>query len=255
MPDDVLALCRWPQLDGVYSTALRSAVEFALAETTPLGIIATGTVIRGHAHPASDIDLYVIHDAPYRRRVQRFFHGVPAEIFINPPHAVRAYFPSEHRDGRRLTAHMLATGFVVLDRDPVVEQLRIESREWLGRPEMFSAEDAQRARYAAASHLEDGADITFIDATAAALILGRAVTQSLEYWLRSRGRPIPRSKDLVATIAAFDLELSRLVEGFVNAESSAERLEFAHRIGDFTLGTRGFFEWDSGQDPMPESSG
>jgi len=251
MTDSLLAQCRWPALDSVYTAALRSAVEFVLAETTPLGIIATGTIIRGQANPASDIDLYVIHDAPYRRRVQRFFGGVPTEIFINPPHAVRAYFPDEHHSGRRLTAHMLATGFVVLDRDAAVEQLRAESRAWLDRPDTYSAPDAERARYAAASSLEDGADITRIDPTAAALILAGAVTRGLEHWIRSQGQPLPRAKELVASVGAMDPELRRLVEQFVNAASPAERLDFAHRIGDRTLQTRGFFEWDSGRDPMP----
>ncbi len=193
----LLAACRWPSLIEPHATALRRAVEFVLGETTPLGIIATGTVIRGHADPASDIDLSVLHDAPYRRRVQRFFEGVPTEIFINPPHAVRSYLVSEQRAGRRITAHMLATGFVVLDRDPIVEQLLAESHDWLVRPEVFAPDDAQRARYAAASLLEDGADVTPVDSAVAALILGRAVTQMLEYWLRSRGRPIPRTKALV----------------------------------------------------------
>src|SRR5262252_3559240 len=116
MSDSLLELCRWPELGEPYADALRQAVAFVLVETDPVGIVATGTVIRGEAHPASDIDLYVLHDAPYRRRVQRFFAGVPTEIFINPAQAVRSYFRDEHRTGRRITAHMLATGFVVLDR-------------------------------------------------------------------------------------------------------------------------------------------
>lgn len=124
MEQDLLATCRWPELAEPHAGALHQAVEFILAETSPIGIIATGTVVRGEAHPASDIDLYVVHEAAYRRRVQRFFNHVPTEIFINPPSAVRSYFPSEHRDGRRYTAHMIATGVVILDGDPVIERLR-----------------------------------------------------------------------------------------------------------------------------------
>jgi hypothetical protein len=251
MGDNPLDACRWPPLPEPYAGALRSAVAFVFAETVPLGIIATGTVIRGEAHPASDIDLYVLHDAPYRRRVQRFFQGVPTEIFINPPHAVRAYFPEEQKDGRRITAHMLATGVVILDHDPVVEQLRAESREWLSRPEVLSPDDVQRARYAAACHLEDGADTTPVDSTVAVLILGRAVTQMLEFWLRSRGRALPRAKALVAEVSAIDAGLGRLVMEFAQATSPAARLDFAFQIGDRTLAARGFFEWDSGPSALP----
>ena len=251
MGNTLLDACRWPVLSEPHAGALRRAVAFTLAETDPLGIIATGTVIRGEAHPASDIDLYVLHDAPYRRRVQRFFQGVPTEIFMNPPHAVRSYFPNEHRDGRRFTAHMLATGFVVLDRNPVVEQLRAESRGWLARPDELSPADAQRARYAAATHLEDGADTTPVDGAVAALILARAVTQMLEFWLRSHGRPIPRAKALVSEVTTLDPALGEMVHRFVSAASPTERLDAAQQIGDRVLHARGFFEWDSGPDPMP----
>src|SRR5688572_4248381 len=254
MNDVLLAQCRWPSLPARFGAALRSAVAFVLSETEPLGIIATGTVIRGDAHPASDIDLYVLHEPLYRRRIQRFFHGVPTEIFINPPQAVRSYFPSEHASGRRITAHMLATGVVVFDRDPAVEQLRAESRDWLARPEVLSGRDAEQVRYAAATHLEDGADLTAIDDTAAALILARAVTQMLEYWIRARGRPIPRAKALVAEVTALDPRLGRLVSQFVTASSAADRLKFAQHIGDCTIQARGFFEWDSGPDPVSESA-
>src|SRR4051812_32619514 len=107
MNASLLEHCLWPSLADPYASALRSSVGFVLEEFDPIGIIATGTVIRGEAHPASDIDLYVLHRAAYRRRVQRFFDGVPTEVFVNPPHTVRSYFADEHRSGRRLTAHML----------------------------------------------------------------------------------------------------------------------------------------------------
>ena len=53
---------------------------------------------------------YVIHAQPQRQRLQRRFHGVPAEIFVNPPHTIRGYFENEHRDGRPCTVHMFVTG-------------------------------------------------------------------------------------------------------------------------------------------------
>ena len=255
MSDDPLDACRWPVLSEPHAGALRRAVEFVLAETDPIGIIATGTVIRGEAHPASDIDLYVLHDAPYRRRIQRFFEGVPTEIFINPPHSVRSYFRTEHRDGRRFTAHMLATGFVVLERGPAVEQLRAESREWLARPDELTPADAQRARYTAATRLEDGADTTPTDSAVALLILARSVTEMLEFWLRSHGRPIPRAKTLVSEVTALDPVLGDMVQRFATAALPDERLNAAQRLGERVLQARGFFEWDSGPDPVPPAAG
>lgn len=64
-----------------YASALREAVDFILAELEPVGIVASGTIIRGTAHRNTDLDLYVVRLGTHRRRVQRFFRGVPAEIF------------------------------------------------------------------------------------------------------------------------------------------------------------------------------
>ena len=58
----------------------------------------------------------MIHRGSFRQRVQKFFSGVPAEIFVNPPSGIEKYFTEEHAVRRPLTAHMLATGFVVTEQ-------------------------------------------------------------------------------------------------------------------------------------------
>ncbi len=73
---------------------------------TSHGIIVAGTHISGNPDPTSDLDIYVIHAHPQRQRIQKRFKGVPAEIFVNPPAAIRRYFAEEVR--RPSTAHMLA---------------------------------------------------------------------------------------------------------------------------------------------------
>lgn len=55
---------------------------------------------RGKPDASSDIDLYVINRKPFRQRLQRFFDGVPAEIFVNPEFKIPRYFAQEQRDGR-----------------------------------------------------------------------------------------------------------------------------------------------------------
>jgi hypothetical protein len=132
--------------------------------------------------------------------------GVPAEIFINPAHVIRSYLATERVEGRLITAHMLATGVVVFGADPVVEQLRMESRDWLTRRIALSPEQTVRARYAAATKFEDGADVSATDGPTAVMLLTQAVAQMLEYWFHSRGEAVARSKDLLASIRARDLE-------------------------------------------------
>ena len=132
--NELLGRCNWPELAEKYDTALRDAVEFIPERYTVSGIIVSGTIIRGAPDPASDLDIYVIHQQPFRQRLQKFFNQVPAEIFVNPPSAVERYFVEEQASRRPLTAHMLATGFVILNLDPVIDELRQKAASLLTQP-------------------------------------------------------------------------------------------------------------------------
>ncbi len=100
--------------------------------------------------------------------------------------------------------------------------------------------------------IESPSDATPIDSAVATLVRSRAATQMLEFWLRFQGQPIPRAKALVAEVAARDLALGGLVEQFTRAVTPDQRLDLAFQIADLTLHARGFFEWDSGPDPVHE---
>lgn len=69
MPSDRAPQCTWPPLAPPFDAALRDATDFVFQEADPVGVIATGTIIRGEAHASSDLDIYVIQPAPFRRRV------------------------------------------------------------------------------------------------------------------------------------------------------------------------------------------
>jgi hypothetical protein len=241
--------CRWPDLPQRYDTALRDAVSFVFHEYQPLGIVATGTIIRGTAHATSDLDIVVIHDGQFRRRIQRWFGDVPAEIFVNPPHQIRAYFAEEHRDAEPLTAHMLATGFVVFSASPVVDELRSEARAWLERPSRPSDGDIVRARYGAATRFEDALDVASTDEAAATMLFTLSVTSMVELYCRIHLGRVPRRKDLLAAVDASDATLGQVVRAFFTATSFRDRRILAEDLADVLIGTRGFFEWDSGEGP------
>ena len=91
----------------------------------PLGILIAGSFVRGEAGPTSDLDVFVIHDRPWRLRAQRRFAGVPAELFVNPPAQIRRYFASEHAAGRTITGLRLSSaGLARLDQLDVAARAR-----------------------------------------------------------------------------------------------------------------------------------
>ena len=241
----------WPSLPEPFASALRQAVEFIVQEVDPIGIVVAGTIIRGGAHANSDLDLYVIHLASHRRRIQRFFEGVPAEILINPPSAVRAYFGEEDQDGRRLTAHMLVTGTVIYSTDPVVDELRAEAAQWLTKDTRMSAFERVSTRYAIASRLEDALDVLNVDNVTATMLLADTVRAMLEFASKAESGRIPRPKDLLAHVAATHPRIAELAGEFFRAVDVSERARVAMAIADSTIGAHGFFPWDSGPGPAP----
>lgn len=72
-----------------YRRAFDTARRLIRVQFNPDGIVVSGTIARGNPDPASDLDILAVHHHPWRQRVQRFFDGVSAEIFVNPPEGIR----------------------------------------------------------------------------------------------------------------------------------------------------------------------
>ncbi len=243
---DLFVQCRWPDLPAPYAEALREAVAFILARCPDTrGIVVSGTILRGNPAPSSDLDIYVIRREPQRQRVQKFFNGVPAEIFINPAEKVADYFAGEAREARPITAHMLGTGFTILDRDDVIADLQARARHILQTPPDPSAESLTTARYMAAARYEDATDIARDRPETARMILSLAVCEMVHYHFRAAHRFVPRDKDLLDVLETWDAALGALVRRFYGAATIAETLSLAEQIADRTIETRGFFEWES----------
>ena len=245
MREDVMhSDCRWPALDEPYAAALRQAVDYVLAHLDVSGIIASGSIIRGNPDPASDLDIYVVHARPQRQRLQRFFHGVPTELFVNPPQSIRRYFAAEQRDGGPSTAHMLVTGSVVLKRDPVVDELIAEAHDWLAKtPDLDEATLTQR-RYFIADRFENAVDLHKRDPITARLLLYNAVFALLGYRFLAANRHRPRDKELLSALADLDAPLAQQMRDFDAAPTVAAQIAIAREVMQAVIGVTGFFEWE-----------
>lgn len=240
-----LAACSWPELAGKYDVALRAAVEFIFSRFDVVGIVACGSIIRGNPDPRSDFDLYVVNGKPFRQRIQRFFAGVPAEIFVNPLDQIRDYFEIEKAEGRPRTAHMLAAGFVVYQRDMVVEQLVTEAHELMAEP--FRLSEARRIwlRYAAVDLLDNAEDLREVDADNAGYMLHEAVTRMLEYAFLADSLYLPRPKELLRELEMHRPVVGLLAREFYRATNHDERFDATRRLATELLGETTFFEWEA----------
>ena len=249
MAEADLARCQWPPLTAKYAEALREAVAFVFAEFRPSGIVAAGSILRGEGDLRSDLDLFVIHAAPFKQRLQRRFAGVPVEMFVNPPKSVREYFASENERARPSTAHMMATGFVVLDA-PALRELRAEAAEWLRKRSPPTADQAIGDRYRVATVLEDAEDVSERDPAMAVQLLGESVSEALRHWLRARNGVLPGAKHLLTQVRQGDAELGAACDRFFAAADGTERVRLARQIVQACVGAVEFFEWDSPRIPV-----
>jgi hypothetical protein len=226
--------------------ALRSAVALCDERTAPIGIVVGGSIVRGQGDAHSDLDIYVLHDAPWRQRVQRVFAGVPCEIFINNGAHIASYHESENRSARPVTAHLLTTGRIVFGADdPRLRAVLEQARDWLARPPAIDPRALEQERYMIACVFEDAVDTAERDPATAALFLGHAVPEALFYAFKARGRHVPRIKETLAALPHLDPALADAARTFYSDAPWPARLAAALHIADLALGTRGFFEWQS----------
>ena len=248
-------VCTFPNLPDKYDRALRQAVLFILEGFKPVGIIAAGPIIRGMPDAASDLDVWVIHLEPLRQRIQKFFNEVPAEIFVNPPWVIQKYFVQELGEGRPISAHMMATGTVVLATDPVVEQLRQTAISLIGSSPISTPQKLTAARYAAAAKLEDAMDVVARSPAAAHMLVSEAVRQMLQFVFLKAGRFIPRDKDILDALTDMDSDLAGKVQLFFESSDLTRRMQLGTELADRILQVRGFFEWNSEPEEVPPAAG
>jgi hypothetical protein len=149
-----------------------------------------------------------------------------------------------------MTAHMLVSGFPVLESDPEVATLRDRARGVLAEPPALDMEQAIFERYAGALMVEDAADVIERDADAASLLATEAVHHAARMRFRLAGRFVPRHKDLLAELDRLDAPLARDVRAFLTARDAPQRLALACSIADRVFDARGFFEWESSRVPV-----
>ena len=234
-----------------FDRAIAALEAYIRATYAPIGIVVAGSIVRGEAGPNSDLDVFVVHEQPWRLREQRRVEGVPAELFVNPPEQVRRYFANGHAAGCPDTAHMFATGELLEPVHPVIRELVAEARDWLARPLEPAPEQLEALRYAGVDLLDDARDIIAHDPIAANLLLADAVRRIIAYAFWKQRRFQPRRKDAVTALAAIDPAAAGLVRRWATS-SAADALAAAEALARHVLDADTFYAWTSTREPIAE---
>ena len=228
-----------------YDAALELALQFIRATYEPIGILVSGTIVRGDPQPNSDLDLVVIHDKPWRQRTQRFFNGVPAEIFVNPPFQIDRRFDQEAAAGRPVMAHMIESGHVLYDPFGVLARHRSEARRCLEAGPQVSAEKLMQQAYLIATAFEDAVDIAGVDADRSRVLVLSVLDDAAKLAFLKAGRWIPRSKVLFSELDSLHPELAAATRRAIGAGTIAQTIASAEPAIRAVTGAIGFFEWET----------
>lgn len=229
-----------------YTIALEQAIIWINDNFKPIGIVASGSIIRGNPDSNSDFDIFVIHEEPFRQRIQKIFNEVPCEIFVNNPSHIYTYFDNELKSNRPVAANMLVTGQVLKgDDNPVIRQLLEKAKEFANKSPARTVQQNTASRYEIANIFEDATDLLDSDMIAAAYFLERTILLCIDFAYLVHGKPLPRAKERINKLVTLQPEMGTLVQQYYQQENTDKKYRIAKKIVDLLVGHTGFFEWSS----------
>jgi len=206
-------------MEAHHQIAIDQGVAWIRKRFNPTAIVVTGTIVRGNPSHHSDLDIFVIHGEPYRQRIQKFFNGIPSEIFVNSPDHIYRYFETDYKDNRPVSAHMLATGTVVFggDKEEVQRIIRM-AKEYSGKA--LIPDDGQKTahRYRIATLFEDAADLKEKDPVTCLYFLNKTVMEAIDFLFIDGHLPLPRAKERIGQIQEFWPEAGNLVKRVLRSQ-------------------------------------
>jgi len=110
-------------MEQAHQPVIASICEELIARPEVSGIVLAQPS-GGRYDKNSDLDFYVVIDAPWRQRRQFRRDGVPVELFLNPPARIERYL----KEGESDTIYMLAFGRILFDRNGEVARLAARPR-------------------------------------------------------------------------------------------------------------------------------
>jgi len=235
-------------MDARYQAALNKVLNRVNENFNPIAIIVTGSIVRGNPNINSDFDIYVIHEESYRQRVQKYFDGVPCEIFVNNFKHVYDYFEEEYKLNRPISAHMVATGTVMMGAaNPELKKLIETANKFLIKTPVIDDAKRTATKYTISTMFEDASDLKNTDPVTSKLFLNKMMLDLMDFVFLDNGIPQPRPKERIKYLTSNYPDLGKLISDYYEAENFNDQYLIAQELVMRVCGERGFFEWDSGK--------
>ncbi len=232
-----------------YKIALEQALAWIKENHEPVGVIVSGSIIRGNPNANSDFDIYVIHEKNFRQRIQKYFNGVPCEIFLNSPAHIHSYLEAELKNNRPCTAHMLATGVVYLgESNTNILSLIEKAKQYQYKTTELTEQQVIAYKYGIATLFEDATDLLETDEILTEHILNKLIIDIIDFTFRKEQKTLPRIKERLNELAVINPVLAGLITNYYTNTIAKQKYIIAKQIMELLDIPQGFFEWTSTQD-------
>src|SRR3989440_1025896 len=159
-------------------------------------IFLAGSVLRGEATPASDLDIVVVCERlPHARREAFVFEDWPVEAFVHDPETLAHFFETERRRGLPSLMSMLIEGVEIPEACEFSAQWkRTASELFEAGPERWDEDELRLRRYRLTDWLDD---IRYPRAPEELFATGAYLYQdAADFFFRSRGLWSAHSKTI-----------------------------------------------------------
>ncbi len=233
-------------MEEKYTLCINQALAWVRANYSAQAVFICGSIVRGTANADSDFDIYVLHNDNYRQRVQKFFNGVPCEIFINSIVHTHTSFETELKNNRPCTAHMLATGLVYFDNKSIDTVALVEEAKRYMQLSLGLTDKQQVAmQYSIAQAFEDAKDVIDTDEATAVMLLNKTITEVITYLYAVNKKPLPGIKHRIANLQDIDKSIADMVYQFYKAATVKQQHKLVSDVLNKLGIPTGFFEWQS----------
>lgn len=236
-------------MESNYTLALEQAIFWINDNYKPVGIVVSGSIIRGNPNANSDFDIYVIHQENFRQRIQKYFNQVPCEIFLNSyAHAYKS-LEEELKMNRPVTANMISTGTIYKgNENPDFLKLIEAAKSHSGQSSKLTEQQILSSNYGIATLFEDATDILEADEATAEYILNKAVSDAIDLCFRNSQTPQPRIKERLKVLSHVHPAIGAFATKYYCANQTKEKYIIARQILNLLNCETGFFEWSSSRE-------
>jgi hypothetical protein len=208
-----------------YHAAAERFIAQQQADEDIIGIILTGSLVRGSLDKHSDIDIMMIlrPECDFRERGNTWIDGIEIEYFKNSPQQIRRYLQMERNSPH--TAHMLTHGRVVYQSSPVIDELITEAKSiWNTPPPPLRPPQIEIAKYSFDDRLKDLQDCyEKQDMMAASMLRFHMVDFSVNIFCKYHQVFRAKIKGLHAQLAEIDPAFAKIVSSMTQGKEAWEK--------------------------------